>query len=122
MSKYEITNYGSGREILKFADYVGIAVTVDDTGVAVDPESGKRIVPAGTILGGVAAPFLTDNTQRVGARNDAGAEGVLLYDVDVTHGPAPASMVIQGFIDINKLPTAPAAAAVTALRGVQFID
>ncbi len=39
----------------------------------------------------------------------AGAEGVLLYDVDVTNGAREGSMVIDGFIDLKKYAPADAA-------------
>ncbi|XOS93824.1 hypothetical protein ACLMAB_10570 [Brevibacillus laterosporus] len=52
MSKFVETNYSNKKEILKFPDhYVALAVTVDDTGITTNGE-GKKIVPAGTILGG----------------------------------------------------------------------
>lgn len=115
------TNYGNFKEILKFADhYVGVAVMVDPEGMAANAD-GKKIVSAGTIVGGKAAPTLTDDTQPVVEKNDAGAEGVLLREVDVTHGSAPGTMIIHGFIDPGKLPEAPSAAAVTALKQITFL-
>ena len=51
MSKFVTTTYGNRKEILKFPDhYVDLAVTVDDTGVAANAD-GRKIVPAGTIIG-----------------------------------------------------------------------
>jgi len=49
------------------------------------------------------------------------AEGVLLNDVDVTYGSASGAMVVQGYIATDKLPAAPAADAVKALKQIQFI-
>lgn len=118
MSKFVVTNYGNKKEILKFGDhYVSVAVTVDDTGIVANAD-GKKIVPAGTIVGG---GVLADPTKKVSEKNTADAEGVLLNDVDVTYGPAPGAMVIHGFIDLNKLPAAPAAEAVTALNQIFFM-
>lgn len=54
-----------------------------------------------------------------GTANDA--EGVLMNDVDVTHGPASGAMIIHGFIASAKLPEAPVAEAVAALKQIQFI-
>ncbi|HIW31293.1 MAG TPA: hypothetical protein IAA29_00750 [Candidatus Paenibacillus intestinavium] len=111
------TKYGNKKQIVKFPDhYVAISVTVDDTGVvAVD---GKKIVPAGTIIGGGT---LADPSVLVTEANDETAEGVLFNDVDVTYGPAPGAMIIHGFIDLTKLPIAPDATAVTALKQITFI-
>ena len=113
--------------ILKFPNhFVAIPVTVDDTGITADSD-GKKIVPAGTIIGGVSASVLKDDTQLVCEKNSDGetgaagaavdAEGVLYNDVDVTYGTASGSMIIHGFIDLNKLPATPHANAVTAIAG-----
>lgn len=127
MSKFVQTDYGNTKEILKFPDhYVAIAVTVDDEGVvAVD---GKKIVPAGTIVGGgtLADPdeMVKKATTTPGeddAPDTTDAEGVLLNDVDVTYGPAPGAMVIHGFIDETKLPEAPDDAERAALKQITFI-
>lgn len=47
------------------------------------------------------------------------AEGVLLYDVDVTNGPREGSMIIWGFVDLAK--TSPGAAGITALPNITFL-
>lgn len=121
--KYAETQYTNKTEILKFPDhYVAIAVTVDDTGITANAD-GKKIVKAGTIVGG---GVLADDTKKVSKKNTQGtnatqAEGVLFNDVDVTYGPAPGAMLIHGFIATGKLPEAPAAEAVTALKSIMFI-
>lgn len=118
MSKFVETTYTNKKEILKFPDhYVNVAVTVSDTGVAANAE-GKKIVPAGTILGG---GFLASESVQAVKTNAAGAEGVLFNDTDVTHGPAPGAALIHGFIALDKLPEAPAAEAVTALKQITFL-
>lgn len=132
MSKFVSTTYSSPKDILKFDHYVAIGVTVSDTGVTANSDD-KKIVPAGTVVGGIGGFTLSDDTKSVeakatqgGATGTAGAgvdaEGVLLTDVDVTYGPASGSMVIHGFIDLNKI-AAPVADAKTALKSrVLFID
>src|SRR5690554_5414122 len=123
MSKFKETTYGGTKNILKFPDhYVALAVTVSDTGVVVNAD-GKKIVEAGTIVGGEAAPVLSNLNQPVTKKNTQGmdaadAEGVLLNDVDVTYGPAPGAMLIHGFIKTDALPEAPAADAATALKQI----
>lgn len=117
MSKFVETTYTNKKEILKFPDhYVNVAVTVSDAGVTA--VNGKKIVPAGTILGG---GFLADESKLAVKTNAAGAEGVLFNDTDVTLGPAPGAALIHGFIDLDKLPEAPAAEAVTALKQITFL-
>jgi len=44
-------------------------------------------------------------------------EGVLLDDVDVTHGPHSGAVAVYGILDLNKLPAVPSAMAVAALAG-----
>lgn len=125
MSKFVTTTYGNKKEILKFPDhYVALGVMVDDAGITANAD-GKKIVAAGTIVGG---GVLTDNTKKVSVKNTQGgaagsegsavdAEGVLLNDVDVTYGPASGAMIVHGFIALDKLSTAPADEAITALKG-----
>ncbi|MGL5511717.1 MAG: hypothetical protein ACRDBM_00555 [Sporomusa sp.] len=115
------TGYDTPKEILKFPDhYVGLAVMVDDTGITAD-EYGKKIVPAGTIVGGTTGAILDTLDGLVTKKNDASAEGVLIRDVDVTYGAAPGTMLIHAFVNTDKLPEAPAAAAVTALKQITFL-
>lgn len=126
MSKFIETTYTNKKEILKFLDhYIAVAVTVDDTGITANAD-GKKIVPAGTIVGGSTKPVLTNTDEPVSKKNVQGtdadkAEGVLLDDVDVTFGKASGAMIIHGFIALEKLPEVPAASAVTALKQITFI-
>ncbi|MCM0759953.1 hypothetical protein M7775_15450 [Sporomusa sphaeroides DSM 2875] len=125
--KFVQTDYFSKKNVLKFPDHaVAIPVTVDDTGITENAE-GKKIVPAGTNVGGVDASVLADESQLVCEKNSDGvagedgaavdAEGVLVNDVDVTYGPASGAMLIHGFVDLGKLPEMPHANAVKAMAG-----
>ncbi|KMY49226.1 hypothetical protein [Peribacillus loiseleuriae] len=117
MSKFVETSYTNKKGILKFPDhYVNVAVTIDDAGVTA--VNGKKIVTAGTILGG---GILADPTKKAKAVNGVGSEGVLFNDTDVTYGPASAAMLIHGFVDLNKLPTAPTTDAISALKQITFL-
>lgn len=112
--KMVITEYGMAKTILKFADHVvSMSVMVDDTGITADAE-GKKVVPAGTVIGG---GFIADNTKLAVEKNDADAEAVLLNDVDVTYGPEPGAAVLHGFINLAKLTEAPTPEAIAALAG-----
>ena len=55
--------------------------------------------------------------------NDANAVGIVYEDVDVTAGNMPGSVVTAGTIYADRLPTAAASAAKTALegKGLKFI-
>jgi hypothetical protein len=123
--KFVQTDYGNKTEILKFADhYAALNVMVDNTGVTANAD-GRKIVLAGTIVGG---GVLANGTGNVVVKNTQGgttgtagagvdAEGILLNDVDVTYGAAPGAMILHGFIDLAKLPAAPCVDAVNALKG-----
>lgn len=110
--------YGNSKEILKFPDHhISRAVTLDDEGVTADA-NGRKIIPAGTIIGG---GFLADPDTYAVKANNANAEGVLRYDVDVTFGPMVGAAVIHGFVDLEKLPEAPTEDAVKALTQITFL-
>lgn len=103
------------------ASWNAVAVRVDDTGITPNPY-GRKIVPHGTVVGGNTQPVLTNRHEPVIAKNTADAEGVLLRDVDVTDGPADGAMVVEGFIDLAKMPTPPDTAAIEALKRITFMN
>lgn len=99
-------SYGAPKDILYILDdYTAITVNVSATGVSAGSD-GRKIVPAGTVIGGV----LADPTQgAVAAAGGSGegavaAEGVLMHDVDVTAGDALGTMIVRGVLDGTKLP------------------
>lgn len=94
-------------------DLVSFALAQDGGAGEISP------APAENLSGGKDLEEITDPTA-----DDA--EGVLLNDVDVTHGPKEGAMVIHGFIAIDKLPydsnnAEAAAAAGLVLPGIKFI-
>lgn len=98
---------------------VSVSIVVDD-GYSVTRD-GRKIVPAGTPLSGsltarnTAFVKAVDNTAESGASNGKPATGVLLYDVDVTDGDTNGTLLIWGFVDLNKI-DATTAALLTATR------
>lgn len=97
-----INNY-SRVNFLASSKVQAFSYLVSDVGVTPDAK-GRKIVKAGTIL----------------PANDATAKGILYYDVDVTHGPQPGSLIVEAYILEDRLPVAPDAAAVTALKEIKF--
>lgn len=64
--------------------------------------NGRKIVKAGT-------PVTGDLTNRAVAFTAAGTDnavGVLLHDVDITDGDANASLLIWGFVNLDRMDTA----------------
>lgn len=84
--KFTEKQASSSIEILYNDHFVGMPIMVTSAGVTPNSE-GKKIVKAGTIF----------------PSNDRAAKGVILHDTDVSHGNAPGTVVIHGFIDNTKL-------------------
>lgn len=97
IEKFQRVNFLASSKVQAFT------YLVSDVGVTAD-SNGKKIVKAGTIL----------------PKNDATAEGILYTDVDVTNGPQPGSMIVEAYVLEDRLPTAPDAAAKTALKEIKF--
>ncbi|KYG89002.1 hypothetical protein A0U40_13320 [[Bacillus] sp. KCTC 13219] len=97
-----INNY-SRVNFLASSKVQAFSYLVSDVGVTPDAK-GRKIVKAGTIL----------------PANDATAQGILYYDVDVTHGPQPGSLIVEAYILEGRLPVAPDTAAKTALKEIKF--
>ena len=124
---FKETELTTPKTILAIPDhYVAIPIMVGDTDVTAD-DDGRKIVPAGTILGG---GVIADRSQAAKKSVDGqseplvtavAAEGVLMNDVDVTGGPEIGALIIHGFIDVTKLPEAPTATMITALKQITFI-
>lgn len=131
MKFVETTYANSQKSIIKFPDhYVAMPVMLDESAIGLSADSeGKKILPAGTIIGGAGSTnTILGNTGILANKNNtavattnahsaADAEGVLMFDVDLTNGDAPGTMLIHGFVNLDKLPEAPIAAAITALAG-----
>ena len=75
---------------------------------------GRKIVPAGTPLSGSLEARNTAFVKAVDSTNPAA--GVLLHDVDVTDGEANGTLLIWGFVDLNKVDTATAALITTTRK------
>lgn len=96
--KFESKSVSTRKEILMNDHYV--AVPYDCSKLT----ATDGVIPAGTIV----------------PANDATATGVLLHDVVLAENPN-GTAVVHGFIRAEKLPTAPAAAAKTALHQITFM-
>lgn len=97
------SSYSSTPEFLASAHFINFTTTVSDVGVSAD-ENGKKIVPAGTVL----------------PKNDATAKGILFHDVDVTEGPQPGALMVEGYVIEERLPVTPAALAKAELKEIKF--
>ena len=85
-----------------------ISAIVGSTGVTNNAE-GRKVIPAGTPVGGTTSVLATRSTvlQVTNTNsNGANAQGVLLHDVDVTNGNANGTLLINGFVNTNRLTSA----------------
>lgn len=74
---------------------------IGDTGVTAG-SNGRKIIPAGTPVGGTNN-FYEDEQAVLTVSNDENAIGVLLHEVDVTEGTNNATVLVFGFVNINRL-------------------
>ncbi|MBQ8299880.1 MAG: hypothetical protein IJX99_08550 [Clostridia bacterium] len=87
---------------LASAKYQNFTYQVDDTDVVAD-ENGKKIVKAGTVY-----------------KKDGTAIGLVFADVDVTNGPQPAAIMVEGYVLEARLPATVAEEDKTAMTGIKF--
>ena len=95
---------------------MSVGVIVDEA-VGTAGEDGKKIVKAGT-------PLNDDLTARgtafVAAKDTSNpAVGVLLHDVDVTEGDANGTLLIWGFVNLNRMDST-TAGLITATRKTEL--
>ncbi len=77
-----------------------VGAIIGDAGVSA--VNGKKIVKAGTAVGG-ATSTLEDSTAVLTVVTDDTVQGVVLHDVDVTDGNANGTLLIWGFVNEYRL-------------------
>ena len=105
MQGFTKVTYGTERQILLNvgADVnISVGVVVSDADVTANAD-GKKIVKAGTPLAGDLTNRTTAFTAATTVSGASDAVGVLLHDVDVTGGSNNGTLLIDGFVDLNKL-------------------
>lgn len=98
---------------------VSVGVVVNATNYVT--EDGKKIVKAGTPMGGNLTARTTPFT-----KDTSTPKGVLLHDVDVTDGNANGTLLIFGFVNLERLDTTTAALITDTVKtqlkgGVTFL-
>ena len=101
-----------------------VGIKVDDANYVT--ENGRKIVKAGTPLTGNLEARETAFVKATTSSGSSNAVGILLHDVDVTEGDTNGTLLIWGFVDLNKLDTATAALITTEVKtalkgGVTFL-
>ena len=87
---------------LASAKFQNFTYQVDDTGITAD-EKGRKIVQAGTVY-----------------KKNGVAVGLIFADVDVTHGPQPAAVMVEGYVLEARLPQTISADDKAAMTGIKF--
>lgn len=91
---------------------VSVGITVSDSGGVFVNSEGKKIVKAGT-------PMTGNLEARSKAFTSAGASdavGVLLHDVDVSEGAENGTLLIFGFVNLNRLDSSVASLITTDVK------
>jgi hypothetical protein len=100
--------------------YAAVGVQVTNTGISADSD-GRKILKAGTPVTGSLQARGTAFVKASTTEGVSNAVGVVVHDVDVTDGAENGTLLIFGFVDLNKLDTATAALITTevetALKG-----
>lgn len=108
---------------------VSVSILAANTGLSAD-SNGKKILKAGTPMAGSiearGTAFVKATTTTADGVSTSNAVGILLHDVDVTAGNENATLLIFGFVDLNKVDTTTAALIDTATKaalkgGVTFL-
>jgi hypothetical protein len=102
-----MANYNFEKTVLDMHSfYYTLPCQVTNTGLTAD-SNGKKIIKAGTPVGGDTNALLNRDTAVLIATNDAtnGAktQGVVIHDVDVTAGKTTATVAFAGVIDMAKM-------------------
>lgn len=122
MAIVKSANYTTPKTIL-IAPEVAVAfpVIVSNAGVSAD-ENGRKIIKAGSAIGG-STNVLMNRQTALAKVADATAQGLLLHDVDVTDGNGNGTILIAGYVDVNKIAedAIPAEEVQTALSRIVFM-
>lgn len=102
--------------------------TAKEVAEAINADAAAKLLVVASYYGdgsGVVAAKAKTTLAEGGDSAATGAEGVLMNDVDVTHGTKEGAMIIHGFIAVDKMPYADnddaAAKAGSALPMIKFI-
>lgn len=117
------TDFGAPEQILAFPRlFAAVSVHLDGTNVTAD-EHGRKIIPAGTPIGGSTSTLQDETAVLAPVADAAGVQGILMHDEDVTDGNAGnGSMLIWGFVNLNRITKATISDDVQkALTGITFM-
>lgn len=106
-------------QFLKSAKFQNFTKQMDDTGVSAN-EEGKKIVPAGTVYYETITTT-TGEGENVQTTTTKKAVGLTFHDIDVTYGPQPVAVMVEGYVIEDRLPAVVKAADKTTMTGIKFM-
>ena len=126
MAQMVETNSWKQEKDLLLAPHLAFTVGVQVGNTGVSTVDGKKIIPAGTPIGGDTNALETRSTTLkvcTGATDGVKAQGILRADLDVTSGNANGEMIVFGFVDTSKCPITLDTTAKTTLSGkITFVN
>lgn len=93
-AKQEFTNTP---EFLASEKYVNFTATLVGTNVQAD-EHGKKIVPAGTLIDADGEVVTVTGTTPSNT-----PVGILFHTTDITYGPQPVALMVEGYVIAERL-------------------
>lgn len=98
VSKEEVAE----KNFLASSKFQNFTEQISDKGVTAD-ENGKKIVQAGTVY-----------------KKDGKAVGLVFANVDVTHGPQPGAVMVEGYVIESRLPETISDTDKATMTGIKF--
>lgn len=108
-------SFGMNNQILFAIEHQVSMGCVVAQAVGVD-EDGRKIAKAGTPLTGNLDARTTAFTKATTTNNVSNAVGILLHDVDVTDGANNGTILLFGFVNVNRLDTVTQALITTEVK------
>lgn len=124
--KMTTINVGVQKNVL-IAPELAFSIGCQVASTGVSAVNGKKIIPAGTIVGAETSVLTERGTVLTVTKTEtiAQAQGVLVNDVDVTAGTATGTLLVSGFADLDKMPETAAElatnAGATGLAKITFV-
>lgn len=107
----KVTAVAPNQILFNVEHQLSVGIVCGNTGVTADT-NGKKILKAGTPMAGT----LTARDTAFTKASDT-AVGVLLHDVDVTAGNNNGTLLIFGFVNIDRIDDTTAALLTTEIQG-----
>lgn len=108
----KVTGAAPTQILYNVQNQMSVGVTIAKNFAGAVTENGRKIVKAGY-------PLMGDLTDRTAAFTpaDTDAVGILLHDVDVTDAAANATMLIWGFVNLDRVDTTTKTKLTSAIQG-----